>query len=104
MLKSRSSSVKLPCSILEISKSSFTRRDKRLVSSSTMVKYWFCFSGGMVPSKMPCTKPPMVVIGVRKSCDTLATKLRRMVSSCSIESAILLNESPSSPSSVVSFK
>ena len=44
----------------------------------------------MVPSRIPSIKPPMVVMGVRRSWDTLAMRSRRWVSMFSMASAIWL--------------
>ena len=46
---------------------------------------------------MPSMKPAIVVIGVFSSWETLATKLRFMLSLLESESAMLLNESASWP-------
>ena len=70
----------VPASILASCKSSVTRRASLFVSSSTILRYVSRFSGGIVPSMIPSTKPEMVVIGVRSSCETFAIKLERISS------------------------
>ena len=46
---------------------------------------------------MPSINPPIVVIGVLSSCDTFATKLFLILSSCAKEFVIWLKETASSP-------
>ena len=50
----------------------------------------------MVPSKIPSTKPEMVVMGVLRSWETLAMKEARICSFLSSESAMLLKAMASS--------
>ena len=45
------------------------------ISFETRTRYSFCLDFGIVPSRIPSTKPPTVVIGVRSSCETLAIKV-----------------------------
>ena len=74
----------------------FTMRDRRLVSSAMIFRYLSRWSSGIVPSIMPSTKPPMVVIGVLNSWLTLEIKPRVSSSSWSRSRAMLLNETASS--------
>ena len=53
-----------------------TMRDRRRVSSAMMRRYLSRCSSGMVPSIMPSTKPPIVVIGVLNSWLTFEIKPR----------------------------
>ena len=76
-----------------------TRRLSRRVSDTTICRYSFSRSGGMVPSKIPSAKPAMVVMGVFSSWETLAINSARWLSTFSRELAIALKASARAPTS-----
>ena len=71
-------------------------RESRRVSADTIRRYSSCLSAGIVPSRIPSTKPVMVVMGVLSSWVMLATNSWRMFSVFSMFSAISLKALPSS--------
>jgi hypothetical protein len=81
---------------------SYTVASAEYLDLETIVKYCLCISGGIVPSKIPSTNPPILVIGVLSSCDTFAIKLFLELSSPSRDFAILFIAAASSPNSSLS--
>ena len=83
--------------IFDISSISLTIFVRRFDSSSTILRYSFSFSGGIVPSKIPSINPEILVIGVLSSCDTSLINSLLVSSNASMESAIKLKLDASCP-------